>query len=118
MVLNAIVYRSTLVEGVSNGVDAGLRLLRVRMAVDQLQSLVWLPTQRQSLCHGTERQRTGLQSTGSHHDRKRKHGVINLRLDHEVEEPVRQILPLSIASVASTLDASSPETHAADSDAA
>ena len=29
--------------GVSGGVDAGPRHLRVRMAVDQLQSLVWLP---------------------------------------------------------------------------
>ena len=36
------------------------------MAVDQLQSLVWLPIQRHCLCLATERQRTGLQSTGSH----------------------------------------------------
>ena len=55
----------------SHGDDAGPRLLRVRMPMDQLQSLIWLPIQDQSLCHALERYRTGLQSTGIHLDRTR-----------------------------------------------
>ena len=76
--------------GVSHGVDGGPRLLRVRMAVDQLQSLVWLPIHHQGHCHATERQRTGLQSTGIHLLPQRTDLVHifhqSKRLDHGVKD--------------------------------
>ena len=49
----------------SHGVDAGPRLLRVRMPVDQLQGLICLPIHDQSLCHALGRYRTGLQLTNA-----------------------------------------------------
>ena len=58
-------HGKALENGVNDGVDEVLRLLRVRMDVDELHGLVWLPIHRQGFCHATERHRTRVQSTGS-----------------------------------------------------